>query len=50
MIFTEEAVGSMESELDGRKQVAPLTEFQSKFIEKLGLPDPVIYLEHIKLE
>ena len=32
------------------KQVAPLTEFQSKLIEKLGLPDPVIYLEHIKLE
>ena len=32
------------------KQVAPLTEFQSKFIEKLGLPDPVIYLKHIKLE
>jgi transposase len=31
-------------------QVAPLTEFQSKFIEKLGLPDPVIYIEHIKLE
>ena len=32
------------------KQVAPLTEFQREFIEKLGLPDPVIYIEHIKLE
>jgi transposase len=32
------------------KQVASLTEFQSKFIEKLGLPDPVIYLEQVKLE
>jgi transposase len=32
------------------KQVAPLTEFQREFIEKLGLPDPVIYIEHVKLE
>lgn len=32
------------------KQVAPLTEFQKEFIEKLNLPDPEIYLEHIKLE
>jgi len=30
--------------------VASLNEFQSKFIEKLGLPDPVIYLEQVKLE
>ena len=32
------------------KQVTPLTEFQREFIEKLGLPDPVIYIEHVKLE
>jgi len=32
------------------KQVALLTTFQREFIEKLGLPDPVIYLEYVKLE
>ena len=32
------------------KQVALLTTFQREFIEKLGLPDPEIYLEHVKLE
>jgi len=32
------------------KQVAPLTEFQREFIEKLGLPDPIIYIEQVKLE
>jgi transposase len=31
-------------------QVAPLTKFQREFIQKLGLPDPVIYLELVKLE
>lgn len=32
------------------KQVAPLTVFQSKFIQSLDFPDPVIYLSRIKLE
>jgi transposase len=32
------------------KQVTPLTQFQSEFIQALGLPDPVTYLENIKLE
>jgi len=32
------------------KQIALLTPFQREFIQKLGLPDPEIYLEHIKLE
>ncbi len=32
------------------KQVAPLTVFQSRFIQSLDFPDPVIYLSRIKLE
>ena len=32
------------------KQVAPLTQFQNEFILVLGLPDPDVYLEPIKLE
>jgi hypothetical protein len=32
------------------KQVAPLTEFQREFIRALGLPGPIIYIEHVKLE
>jgi len=32
------------------KQVAPLTQFQSEFIQTLGLPDPGIYLKCIKRE
>ena len=32
------------------KQVAPLTQFQNDFIRALGMPDPDIYLKHIKLE
>ena len=32
------------------KQVAPLTKFQSEFIQALDLPDPGIYLKRIKLE
>ena len=32
------------------KQVAPLTQFQSEFIQALDLPDPGIYLKSIKLE
>ena len=32
------------------KQVAPLTQFQSEFIQALDLPDPGIYLKHTKLE
>jgi len=32
------------------KQVAPLTVFQSRFIQTLDFPDPGVYLEHIKLE
>jgi transposase len=32
------------------KQVAPLTQFQSEFIQALDLPDPDIYLKHTKLE
>ena len=32
------------------KQVAPLSQFQSEFIQALDLPDPGIYLKHIKLE
>ncbi len=32
------------------KQLAPLTQFQSQFIQALSLPDPGIYLRRIKLE
>ena len=32
------------------KQVAPLTQFQSEFIQTLGLPNPGIYLKCIKME
>ena len=32
------------------KQVAPLTQFQSEFVQALDLPDPGIYLKCIKLE
>lgn len=32
------------------KQLAPLTEFQSKFIQSLDFPDPVLYLSPVKLE
>ena len=32
------------------KQVTPLTQFQSEFIQTLGLPDPGVYLKNIKLE
>ena len=32
------------------KQLAPLTQFQSEFIQILGLPDPGTYLRCIKLE
>jgi len=32
------------------KQLVPLTEFQSNFLQALDLPPPEIYLEHIKLE
>ena len=32
------------------KQVAPLTQFQSDFIQTLGLPDPGTYLKCIKME
>ncbi len=32
------------------KQVAPLTQFQSEFIQTLDLPDPGIYLKCIKME
>jgi transposase len=32
------------------KQVAPLTQFQSDFIQTLGLSDPGIYMNRIKLE
>lgn len=32
------------------KQVTPLTQFQSKFIQALGLPDPGVYLKNIRLE
>ncbi len=32
------------------KQLAPLTRFQTEFIQALGLPDPEIYLSRVKLE
>ena len=32
------------------KQVTSLTQFQSEFIQALGLPDPEVYLKNIKLE
>jgi transposase len=32
------------------KQLAPLTQFQTEFIQALGLPDPEIYLRPVKLE
>jgi transposase len=32
------------------KQVTPLTQFQSEFIQALGLPDPGVYLKSIRLE
>jgi len=32
------------------KQIAPLTQFQNKFIQALGLPNSDVYLEAIKLE
>jgi transposase len=32
------------------RQVTPLTQFQSDFIQALGLPDPGVYLKNIKLE
>jgi transposase len=32
------------------KQIASLTAFQSKLIQKLGFSDPIIYLEIVKLE
>lgn len=32
------------------KQVAPLTQFQSEFVQALDLPDPGVYLKCIKLE
>jgi len=32
------------------KQLVPLTQFQSEFIQALGLPDPGIYLRRIRLQ
>jgi transposase len=32
------------------KQLTPLTQFQSEFIQALGLPDPGVYLKNIRLE
>jgi len=32
------------------KQIAPLNVFQNTFIQSLGFPDPVVYLNRVKLE